>query len=174
MKRTIAACVLLAASVGLAAAAPAPARDIASLDPEVMKSLIPDNIPWEVTPGLDTAYLYGHPSKPGFYVLLFKWKPGNASHPHYHSQDRHIVVLSGTWWVGDSTNWDLEHDTAPIKPGSYVTHYARKVHYDGARAGGDPAVELVWGMGPVQTVVCDGANGEKGPGPCEDSRKKHP
>ena len=81
------------------------------------------------------------------------------------------MVLSGTWWVGQGVNWDPEHATAPVKPGSYVTHYARQIHYDGARKEDpEPAVELVWGMGPVTTVVCDGPNAEKGPGPCENAR----
>ena len=59
--------------------------------------------------------------------------------------------------------------TAPVKPSTYVTHFARQVHYDGSRKGDpEPAIELVWGMGPVMTVVCDT---DKGPGPCEDARK---
>src|SRR5688572_20692666 len=101
--------------------------------------------------------------------LMFKWKPGNASRPHYHSVDRHVVVLSGTWWNGTGADWDLEKNTVPMKPGTYVTHLARQVHYDGSRKGDpEPAIELVWGMGPVATVVCDA---DKGPGPCEDARK---
>jgi quercetin dioxygenase-like cupin family protein len=173
MRKTIIIGVALSATAGIAYAAGAALSgpDISTLNPAVMKYVLPDKIPWEVTPGLDTAYLYGHPSKPGFYVLMFKWKPGNSSHPHYHSTDRHIVVMSGTWWVGAGTNWDPEHATAAVKPGSYVTHYARQVHYDGARKDDEAAVELVWGEGPVVTVVCDGPNAEKGPGPCEDARK---
>ena len=169
MRAPIAAAVVVSATVSFAAAAGAADPDISTFNPEVMKSILPDKIPWQVSPGVDTAFLYGHPDQPGFYVLMFKWKPGNASQPHYHSTDRHIVVLSGTWWVGQGTNWDLEKNTAPVKPGSYVTHFARQVHYDGSRKGDpEPAIELVWGMGPVTTVVC--AN-EKGPGPCEDARK---
>jgi hypothetical protein len=169
--RKIVVPILLTAVAGSAFAAAPSTPDISTFNPAVMKAILPDKIPWEVTPGLDTAYIYGHPSKPGFYVLMYRWKPGNASHPHYHSQDRYIMVLSGTWWVGQGINWDLDHVTAPVKPGSFVTHYARQVHYDGARTNDEPAVEIVWGMGPVATVVCDGPNGEKGPGPCEDARK---
>jgi len=169
MRKSMIAAFALLASAGVVNAAD---RDVTSLNPDVMKYVLPDKIQWQVTPGLDTAFLYGNPNQPGFYVLLFKWKPGNSSRPHYHSTDRHIVVLSGTWWVGDGTDFDLEKNTAAVKPGTYVTHYARKVHYDGSRKGdAEPAVELVWGMGPVMTVGCDGPNGEKGPGPCEDARK---
>ena len=172
MRRSIMIAAAVLASAGLGYAAPSSAPDISTLDPAVLKYTLPDKIPWQVTPGLDTAFLYGNPSQPGFYVLLFKWKPGNSSRPHYHSTDRHIVVMSGTWWVGAGTEFDLEAKTAPVKPGTYVTHYARQVHYDGSRKGDpEPAVELVWGMGPVSTTVCDGPNGEKGSGPCEDARK---
>jgi hypothetical protein len=167
MKKTVIALLVLGASAGFARAD----GELSKMNPAVMTSILPDKIPWEVTPGLDTAYIYGHPSKEGFYVLMYRWKPGNASHPHYHSQDRTIMVLSGTWWVGQGTNWDLDHVTAPVKPGTVVTHYKNQVHYDGARSNDTEAVELVWGMGPVKTTVCDGANGEKGPGPCEDARK---
>ena len=166
MKRIIAASLALAASFGVAAAA-----ELSAMDPAVMKSILPANIPWEVTPALDTAYIYGHPSQPGFYVLMYRWKPGNASRPHYHSQDRSIMVLSGTWWVGAGTNWDLDHATAAVKPGIYVTHFARQVHYDGARTGDTEAVELVWGMGPVATVACESPAGAKD-SICEDARKK--
>jgi quercetin dioxygenase-like cupin family protein len=170
MRRAIVAGLALSVAGGIAFAADS-VPDLSHMNPAVMKGLIPDQIPWQVTPGLDTAFLYGDPSKPGFYVLMYRWKPGNSSHPHYHSQDRYIMVLSGTWYVGQGTIWDPEHVTAPVKPGSFVTHFARQIHYDGARKDGEPAVEIVWGMGPVQTVVCDGANAEKGPGPCEDARK---
>lgn len=172
MRKPIAAALVVSATVGFGFAAVAADPDISKLNPEVMKYVLPDKINWQVGQGVDTAFLYGNPNQPGFYVLMFKWKPGNASRPHYHSTDRHIVVMSGTWWVGAGTDWDLEKNTAPVKPGTYVTHFARQVHYDGSRKGDpEPAVELVWGMGPVATVGCDGANAEKGPGPCEDARK---
>jgi hypothetical protein len=172
MRKSIVASLVISTTAGFGFTAGAAGVDISTLDPAVLKYVLPDKITWQVTPGLDTAFLYGNPNQPGFYVLMFKWKPGNSSHPHYHSTDRHVVVMSGTWWVGTGTNWDPEKNTAPVKPGTYATHFARQVHYDGSRKGDpEPAVELVWGMGPVVTVVCDGPNAEKGPGPCEDARK---
>ncbi len=168
MRRYVLAGIAFFSAAGFAAAAD---PDLSQINPAVMKGILPDNIPWEVTPAIDTAYIYGHPSKPGFYVLMYRWKPGNASRPHFHDQDRSIMVLSGTWWVGEGTKWDLEHATAPVKPGTYVTHYGNQVHYDGARAGGEPAVELVWGMGPVKTLVCESPEGVKPEGPCEAARK---
>jgi hypothetical protein len=170
MRRAILAGLAFSAAAGCAFAA-GTGPDLSQMNPAVMKGLIPDQIPWQVTPGLDTAFLYGNPNQPGFYVLMYRWKPGNSSRPHFHDQDRYLMVLSGTWWVGQGTNFDLEHVTAPVKPGTFVTHYKNQVHYDGARATErEPAVEIVWGMGPVKTVACDSPAGA-GPGPCEDARK---
>ena len=167
MKNAVIALLVLGASAGFARAD----GELSKMNPAVMKGLIPDQIPWQVTPGLDTAFLYGNPNESGFYVLMYRWKPGNSSRPHFHDQDRYLMVLSGTWWVGQGSNFDLEHATAPVKPGSFVTHFKNQVHYDGARSTErEPAVEIVWGMGPVKTVVCDSPAGQAA-GPCEDARK---
>ena len=176
MKRIIVAGLALAAAGGIGYAAGAGnIPSISTLNPKAMKLILPENIKWGPAAGLtgtDSYTLVGDPGKPGFYVVLNRFHPGNFSHPHYHSNDRSIMVLSGTWWVGQGVNWDPEHVTAPVKPGTFVTHYARQVHYDGARKeDAEPAVELVWGMGPVATIPCDGPNAEKGPGPCDDARK---
>jgi hypothetical protein len=40
--------------------------------------------------------LLGDPSKPGLYVRLAKWLPGNMSRPHHHSTIRYFYVASGT------------------------------------------------------------------------------
>ena len=45
-------------------------------------------------------------TKPGLYITRNKWKAGNMSRPHFHPNDRLIVVLSGTWWVGTGDVFD--------------------------------------------------------------------
>ncbi len=84
----------------------------------------------------EQAVLFGDPSKPGPYVVRFKWLPGNMSRPHFHPNDRFFVVLSGTWWMGTGEKFDPD-STVPVPAGSYVIHYAGKVHYDGAKDDGD-------------------------------------
>ena len=69
------------------------------------------------------------------------------SHPHFHPNDRYIVVLSGTWWVGTGPKFDPEHGTVPMQPGSFVTHYGKQVHWDGAKD--EDAVLLIMGEGPA-------------------------
>ena len=97
----------------------------------------------------ESAILYGHPAKPGPYVVRIKWLPGNMSRPHFHPNDRFFVVISGTWWMGTGETFDPE-STVPAPAGSYVIHYANKVHYDGAK--GEEAIIQVWGMGPATST----------------------
>jgi quercetin dioxygenase-like cupin family protein len=160
----------LAAATGPGAgSSPGPA----SLDPAVLSYILPDQIPWKPAniPGADTANLVGDQAKPGFYVVMNRFHPGAFSRPHYHPYTRYIVVMSGTWWVGTGAHWDPEHATVPFKAGSFVTHTARQVHYDGARAGGEGAVVMIFGQGPGSRIACDGEGAETGPGPCADALK---
>ena len=100
----------------------------------------------------ESAVLFGDPSKPGPYVVRMKWFPGNMSRPHFHPNDRFFVVLSGTWWMGTGEKFDPAN-TVPAPAGSYVIHYAGKVHYDGAKD--EEAVIQVWGMGPATSTPAE-------------------
>ena len=100
----------------------------------------------------ESAVLFGDPSQPGPYVVRLKWLPGNMSRPHFHPNDRFFVVLSGTWWMGTGETFDPE-STVPAPAGSYVVHYANKVHYDGAKA--EETIIQVWGMGPATSTPAE-------------------
>jgi len=100
----------------------------------------------------EQAVLFGDPSKPGPYVVRIKWLPGNMSRPHFHPHDRFFVVVSGTWWMGTGDKFDPDN-TVPAPAGSYVIHYAGKVHYDGAKDG--ETIIQVWGMGPATSTPFD-------------------
>jgi len=80
------------------------------------------------------AVLFGDPSKAGPYVA------------HFHPNDRFFVVIAGTWWMGTGETFD-PNSTVPAPAGSYVIHYAGKVHYDGAKD--EETIIQVWGMGPA-------------------------
>ncbi|HEU5410427.1 MAG TPA: cupin domain-containing protein [Candidatus Acidoferrales bacterium] len=118
-----------------------------SLDPATTAYTPPSQIHWQHDPiGADTAVLAGDPSKPGMYIVLVKWAPHHMSHPHWHPNDRFITVLSGTWWVGTGTKFDPQR-TVPMPAGSFVTDFAKHVHYDGAK---DQEVTLeIVGEGPA-------------------------
>jgi|SRR6185369_12765812 len=100
----------------------------------------------------ESAVLFGDPAKPGPYVIQLKWLPGNMSRPHFHPNDRFFVVVKGTWWVGTGEKFDPE-STVPVTAGSYVVHYAQKIHYDGAK--GEECIIQVWGMGPATSIPAE-------------------
>jgi hypothetical protein len=121
------------------------------LNPKAIAIKLPDQIPWKpnAAAGNETAVLYGDPDKPGPYVLMFKWLPGKMSQPHWHPNDRMITVLKGTWWVGTGEKFDRD-STVPLPPGTYVTHFGKEIHYDGAK---DAEVWLLMaGEGPATST----------------------
>ena len=130
------------------AALPGNAADI---DRAAVDFTPPSEIKWVRNPAgtNEQAILYGHPAKPGPYVVRIKWLPGNMSRPHFHPNDRFFVVISGTWWMGTGETFDPD-STVPAPAGSYVIHYANKIHYDGAKD--EEAVIQVWGMGPATST----------------------
>ena len=140
--------VLLAASVGHAA----------DLDREAVDFKTPAEITWvrNAAGTNESAVLFGDPSKPGPYVVRLKWLPGNMSRPHFHPNDRFFMVLSGTWWVGNGGTFDPEA-TVPMPAGTHVIHWAKGVHYDGAKT--EPATILVWGEGPATSTPFVAAEG---------------
>jgi hypothetical protein len=120
------------------------------LDPKIIGFKLPDQIEWKSNPsGNRTAVLQGDPTKPGPYAVLLQWLPGNMSRPHFHPNDRFFIVVSGTWWVGAGPNFD-PNSTVAMPAGSHVIHYAKCVHYDGAKD--EQATILVWGEGPATTT----------------------
>lgn len=118
----------------------------ADLDPKALTYTLPENIRWNKGAAQDSAILQGDPSQPGLYVQLTRWHKGNMSRPHSHPNDRYIMVLSGTWWVGTGPNYEPE-STVPLKAGTYVVHHANELHYDGAKD--EDCTLLIVGMGPA-------------------------
>ena len=116
-----------------------------------------DQFQWRATEGntlgVQTAVLEGDPSKPGFYLTINRFPPGVMSRPHYHPDERNIMVIRGTWYTDEGK--EFRPDKAiPMKPGEYMRHPAGGSHYDGALD------EEVWvaisGYGPTSATVLDG------------------
>jgi hypothetical protein len=106
-----------------------------------------------------TCYLYGDPSKPGPYTVMYKWYPGHFSKPHFHNGERWAYVVSGTWWVSSSNVQDIS-TTYPVHAGTVAIDRKNGIHWDGARTGEkEPAVIILSGIGPVVTTQVD-ANGK--------------
>ena len=124
----------------------------ADLNPKAINIQMPSEIKWNKGRGSESAVLVGDPSKPGLYVVLQKWLAHNNSRPHFHPNDRFITVLSGTWWVNTGTKYDPD-GMKPVTAGSFVTHFGKEVHYDGARDE-DCILEIV-GMGPATSTAAE-------------------
>jgi hypothetical protein len=105
------------------------------LNPKALVYQTPDQFKWRDpanTGPNNGASLWGDANKEGdFYGGITKWNKGNNfSKPHFHPYDRFIFVLNGTWWVGSGTAWDKD-SSVPMKAGTFVTHFANGVHWDG-------------------------------------------
>jgi quercetin dioxygenase-like cupin family protein len=93
--------------------------------------------------------IYGDPEQEGFYLLRARFAPGVFSTPHYHSTERHVTVIKGTWYTGTGENFDRD-DTVGLSPGSYMMHPAGAIHYDGAKD--EEVIVEIKGIGPATTV----------------------
>jgi hypothetical protein len=138
---------LIAVVVSLASA------KVTDLNPAAITYKLPDQIHWtDDESGAKRAVVQGDPSKPGLYIVLVRWTAHHMSHPHWHPNDRYINVLSGTWWVGTGNKFDPD-STVALPAGTFVTHFGKQVHFDGAKDG-DVVLEIV-GQGPATATPAE-------------------
>src|SRR5437870_7399165 len=118
----------------------------------------PDQLKWRDptgAAGINQAVLVGDPEKPGLYVVMNRFKPGNFSRPHFHPNDRFITVIKGTWWVATGNKVDKDN-MVPMPSGSFVTHFGKQVHWDGAKD--EEAWVLIVGEGPGTLTLVEEAS----------------
>jgi quercetin dioxygenase-like cupin family protein len=111
--------------------------------------IAPEEVEWKDVPnglGVQMATIEGDPSKTGLYVIRVKFPPGVMSRNHFHPEDRHAVVLKGTWYTGTGDVFDPDR-TIPLKPGSYMKHPAGGHHFDGAKD--EEVILQIVGYGPT-------------------------
>ncbi len=114
---------------------------------------------WQENSGLDgVSYMkvYGEPSQPGVYVVRIRFAPWTMTKPHFHGEDRLVVIVKGTWYAGTDTQFDPEATTS-IRQGGYMLHPAGGVHFDGAKA--EEVVLQITGVGPSSTTFLDSEQG---------------
>jgi quercetin dioxygenase-like cupin family protein len=112
----------------------------------------PEQIKWVDEPdglGVQRAVVQGDPSRPGIYVIRVRFPPGVMSRNHFHKEDRHAVVLQGTWWTGTGEEF-TPGKTVPLKAGSYMMHPAGAAHFDGAKD--EEVILQLIGYGPSETT----------------------
>jgi quercetin dioxygenase-like cupin family protein len=95
----------------------------------------PEEVKWTTNPkelGVQRAVIQGDQRKPGIYVVRIKFPPGVMSRPHFHKEDRHAIVIQGTWYTGTGNTFAPDK-TVGLRPGSYMLHPAGEMHFDGAK-----------------------------------------
>jgi quercetin dioxygenase-like cupin family protein len=116
----------------------------------------PDEIRWQDMPdsyGGQIANVAGDPNGHGLYVQRVRFPPHVMDRPHWHPGDRYITVIKGTWYTGTGPVFDPAR-AVPLKPGSYMFHPARALHWDGSNSDEEVIVQVV-GLGPVETTPED-------------------
>jgi hypothetical protein len=94
--------------------------------------------------------VFGSANQTGFYITRNRFVNNNTSRPHYHTMDRWVTVIKGTWWGGTGKVFRPK-EMKPMPAGSVMYHPAYFIHYDGNQDGGETIVQIM-GYGPVTTV----------------------
>jgi quercetin dioxygenase-like cupin family protein len=109
--------------------------------------------------GVHTTFLYGDPSKAGFYTILL-YVPAHTSIPaHSHRDDRMGAVLSGSWNFGYGKAFE-ENELKNLPPGSVYSEPGGVNHF--ARTDNLPSIVQSSGFGPTNTTYVDRADDPAG------------
>ena len=115
---------------------------------------LPGQLEWKapaISPGPQTAVLYGDPSKPGVYVMRVKIPAGFKIMPHTHPDEwRTEVVLSGTQYFGVGEKWD-ESKLKSLPAGTFFAEPKGTPHFAWAKDG--EVIVQITAMGPTGTKV---------------------
>jgi hypothetical protein len=156
----LAHCLRMAFVVSMLAWGMAGAAYCVELNPAALIYQKPDQIKWNApsAAGSQNSVLVGNPSKEGLYVVRNRWLKGNHfSRPHFHPNDRFIMVLDGTWWMGSGAKFDPDN-SVPMPTGTFVTHFGKQVHWDGAK--NEDAFLLIVGNGPGTSTPVEQVAGQ--------------
>ncbi|MCM3881754.1 MAG: cupin domain-containing protein [Vicinamibacterales bacterium] len=94
--------------------------------------------------------VFGAASQTGFYMTRNRFGPNQTSRPHYHTMDRWVTVIKGTWYGGKGKVFRAK-EMIPMPAGSVMYHPAYFIHFDGSQDGQETIVQIQ-GYGPVTTV----------------------
>ena len=99
-------------------------------------------LPTSTSPsGTQQTAVLGTASGTGIYVVRAKFPAGLKIQPHFHPDDRVVVVLSGTVYVGYGDRFD-EGRMLALPAGSTWTEPAGQAHYTWAKDG-EAVIQIV-------------------------------
>ena len=112
--------------------------------------LTPDDLEWVGGPaGPSMARITGDVQTPGLYVVRYRFPANVKVPPHSHPDDRVLIVLSGTLYVGYGECFD-EGALKALPAGSTWTEPAKQPHFVATKDG--EVVLQVVGTGPSITM----------------------
>jgi quercetin dioxygenase-like cupin family protein len=109
-------------------------------------------------PGAKMAVVDGNPRGKGLFAVRLKFPAGYQIPAHSHPADEHVVVLSGTFYMGMGDKLDREAGQA-LTTGGFAVMPAQKNHFAYTKEG---ATVLVYGIGPIEFTYVN---------PADDPRK---
>ncbi len=99
--------------------------------------------------GTFQANIVGNVERAGTYAAQTRLPAGLRIAPHFHPEDRMVLIMSGTLYVGYGETYD-ETKMVALSPGSVFTEPGRTPHFTWAK---DGEVNLyVTGRGPSGTT----------------------
>jgi len=141
--------IVTAAGIGLATVFPVYAEGGDST--AIRYPLLPSKLKWvggnpALPQGVQFAFLFGDPKKPGPYIFRVKFPKGTKIAPHSHPDARTVTVIRGTTYRGAGDKFDTAKLVA-LPAGSFNAGPAGGTHYWWAKAG--EVIPQVSGTGPT-------------------------
>jgi quercetin dioxygenase-like cupin family protein len=119
-------------------------------DQGVFRSVLPEDIVWKPFPAFPPsarlAIVVGEPSEPGPYVIRVKLPSDVKLMPHQHPENRVYTVMSGVFYVGLGSRFDVDKLQA-YPPGAVVVLPGGTPHFHWAKSG--EYVTQVSAIGPL-------------------------
>ena len=118
---------------------------------EILK---PSEIDWEkaekLSNGVQNYLVVGDPQKEGYYIMMVRIPAGVKLPPHFHPENRTVVVTSGKFYYGYGDLFD-ELKMHEMTTGTYFTEPSNQPHYAYTKAG--EVILQVNGFGPTGSTI---------------------
>ena len=105
------------------------------LTPHILK---PADINWEkvekLSNGVQNYLVIGDPQKEGYYIMMVKIPNGTKLQPHFHPENRTVVVTSCTFYYGYGDSFD-ESKMNEMTTGTFFTEPSNQPHFAYAKTG---------------------------------------
>ena len=121
------------------------------LSPHVLK---PADINWEkvekLSNGVQNYLVIGDPQKEGYYIMMVRIPANTKLPPHFHPEDRTVVVTNGTFYYGYGDKFD-DSKMHEMTTGTFFTEPSDKPHFAFTKMG--DVILQVNGFGPTGSTL---------------------